>query len=97
MKVLIGFSDMPAPLGILHNVEEVENKGEKNIINIFFKSKDEAENQFLSHEGFKVHMKSVSNSSLLWMADSLFVSIINTISISLSLKINNITIPYDVL
>ena len=43
MKVLIGFSDMPAPLGILHNVEEVENKGEKNIINIFFKSKDEAE------------------------------------------------------
>ena len=48
---------MPAPLGILHNVEQVENKGEKNIINIFFKSKDEAERQFLSHEGFKVHMK----------------------------------------
>ena len=57
MKVLIGFSDMPAPLGILHNVEEVENKGEKNVINFFFKSKDEAERQFLSHEGFKVHMK----------------------------------------
>lgn len=57
MKVLIGYSDMPSPLGILHNVEEVENKGEKNIINIFFKSKEDAETQFKSHEGFKIHMK----------------------------------------
>lgn len=58
MKVLIGYSDMPSPLGILHNVDEVENKGEKNIINIFFKNKEDAEKQFNSHEGFKIHMKS---------------------------------------
>lgn len=57
MKVLVGFSDMPSPLGILHNVEEVEYKGEKNLINIFFSSKKDAEEQFNSHEGFKIHMK----------------------------------------
>lgn len=57
MKVLVGFSDMPSPLCILHNVEEVEYKGEKNLINIFFSSKEDAEEQFNSHEGFKIHMK----------------------------------------
>lgn len=57
MKVLVGFSDMPSPLGILHNVEEVEYKGEKNLINIYFSNKKDAEQQFNSHEGFKVHMK----------------------------------------
>lgn len=57
MKVLVGFSDMPSPLGILHNVEEVEYKGEKNLINIYFSNKEDAEQQFNSHEGFKVHMK----------------------------------------
>lgn len=57
MKVLVGFSDMPSPLGILHNVEEVEYKGEKNLINIYFSNKKDAEQQFVSHEGFKIHMK----------------------------------------
>ena len=57
MKVLVGFSDMPSPLGILHNVDEVEYKGEKNLINIFFTTKKDAEEQFNSHEGFKIHMK----------------------------------------
>ena len=57
MKVLIGYSDMPSPLGILHNVEEIEYKGEKNIINIYFANKKDAEEQFTSHEGFKIHMK----------------------------------------
>lgn len=57
MKVLVGFSDMPSPLGILHNVEEVEYKGEKNLINIYFSNKEDAEQQFNSHEGFKIHMK----------------------------------------
>lgn len=57
MKVLVGFSDMPSPLGILHNVEEVEYKGEKNLINIYFSNKKDAEQQFNSHEGFKIHMK----------------------------------------
>lgn len=57
MKVLVGFSDMPSPLGILHNVEEVEYKGEKNLINIYFNDKKDAEEQFNSHEGFKYHMK----------------------------------------
>ena len=57
MKVLVGFSDMPSPLGILHNLEEVEYKGEKNLINIYFSNKEDAEQQFNSHEGFKIHMK----------------------------------------
>lgn len=57
MKVLVGFSDMPSPLGILHNVDEVEYKGEKNLINIYFSNKEDAEQQFNSHEGFKIHMK----------------------------------------
>jgi hypothetical protein len=57
MKVLVGFSDMPSPLGILHNVDEVEYKGEKNLINIYFSKKEDAEQQFNSHEGFKTHMK----------------------------------------
>lgn len=56
MRVLVGFSDMPSPLGILHRVEEVENKGEKNLINIYFSNKKDAEEQFNSHDGFKVHM-----------------------------------------
>lgn len=57
MKVLVGFSDMPSPLGILHNVQEVEYKGKKNLINIYFNSKKDAEEEFNSHEGFKYHMK----------------------------------------
>lgn len=56
MKVLVGFSNMSSPLGILHNVEEVETKGEKKIINIFFSNKNDAEKQFNSHQGFKVHL-----------------------------------------
>lgn len=57
MKVLIGYSDMPSPLAILHNVKEIEYKGEKNIINIYFNNQEDAIQQLLSHEGFKVHMK----------------------------------------
>lgn len=56
MIVKVGFSDMPSPFGILHNVTEVEQKGEKNIINIFFNSQNDAAEQFYSHEGFKAHM-----------------------------------------
>lgn len=57
MKVFVGFSDMPSPFGILHRVEEVEHKSERGIINIYFSSRKDAEDQFNSHEGFKVHMK----------------------------------------
>lgn len=56
MKVSVGFSDIPSPLGVLHNVESVKFGSQKQEIIIYFKSIEEAQNQFTIHEGFKTHL-----------------------------------------
>lgn len=56
MKVSVGFSDIPSPLGVLHNVESVKIGSMKEEIIIYFKDGNDAREQFTMHEGFKAHL-----------------------------------------